>query len=206
MEPGRVDVNLPEHKRADAKPGGRLEGLDDGPFLEPLRRTLLPSLLLPVHDRGELRLEPGQPAGGNGIVVRAADDQPGRGFLFALLEGGFGSSGGLELGDVREGDLRKSESRALGIFQGWIRVVGGWSIFILHVAVVDRSRLRWIEEVVIGPLRHCLKAQTGELVLGGTSGGACAGLALLKAALLLMLSEVTGRQRSSIDSTLLLAL
>lgn len=110
VEPGRVDVNLPENERADAEPRDRLEALDDRPFLEAFRRALQPPLLFPIHDRGELRLEPGQAAGGNGVVAAAAaaDNEPHRGVLLALLEvGGFDPLCRLEIGDVRECDLRK---------------------------------------------------------------------------------------------------
>lgn len=109
-EPGRVDVDLPQHERADAEPRGRLEALDDRPFLEPLRRALLSPLLLPVHDRRQLRLEPCQAAGGDGVVCGGADHEPAGGLLLALLEGCLGPSGGLEVGDVWEWDLWNKRS------------------------------------------------------------------------------------------------
>lgn len=108
MEPWRVDVNLPEDERADAEPRDRLETPDDGPLLEALGRSLQPPLLRPIHDGGELRLEPVQAAGGHGGIVAAAaaaHDQPDGGVLLPLLEGLLGPLRRLEVGDVRKRDL-----------------------------------------------------------------------------------------------------
>lgn len=108
MEPGRVDVNLPEDERADAEPRDGLEALDDRPLLEALGRTLQPPLFFPIHDGGELRLEAVQTAGGYRVV--AANNQTHGGVFLPLLEGGFGPLRRLEIGDVRKSDLCSGEN------------------------------------------------------------------------------------------------